>query len=487
MKLKSICSRKIKTTFLANNIKSQDVNIELVDTSILPKAPNLLCLGTGKNTEIILYNKIEGNFILDCIRGFKGKARSWDKMTVISNTIINSDFNIDNLNIDTIPNNSITADKIKDITELSPSVIIGNGADYIVYKDDNGEEIIESTTIVGEYAEASTYYATSFGRSAKAMGSYSIALGDAAKAISKNSSAIGDSTRVTYDYSTVIGYYSTAISSNQIMLGRPSDTPYAYNPLVVISDKRDKTSIRDINFNSLDFLNKLKPKQYKMDCRSNYKIEKEITKEEYEKLDEQVKRAHTTKYTIYELENEIKYINYKNHDNKSDKSNPILKTKGIFLSKPLAIKYLIKNKNYKNIDDLKEKEVGEIILKEVFLESDGSKAGERYHNGFLAQEVEEVAKSMNFDFAGVKNLAHDGNGEDIYGLSYEEFIAPIVSGIQELSKENNNLKSELNMLKTKNIELENRNNKLENENIELNIKLNKLENKLNYIIKKLEN
>ena len=562
-------------TFLAKNITLEDTKLEVIDPSVLPEAPNLLCLGTGKNTETILYNKIEGNIISDCKRGFQGEAKAWDKMTVVARIITEYDFGslqrnlknhaedntmhigIGNITTEAIAdhsitkaklsedvnfdikdgsittdkiadhsitkaklsedvnfdikdgsittdkiadhsitkaklseditfvsdikdgsittaklaNNCVTADKINNVKYLSKHVVIGEGANATTSSNTEVSETypcvalgynatatdIQSTAL-GFNATASGGQSTALGGSAKATNNYTIALGYGATASNSYAIALGRGAKASGDQSTALGYNSRTTATNQIMLGNVNSTPYAYKSLVVTSDKRDKTDIKDINYNSLEFLNKLHPKQYRMDCRSNYKRDEEISKEEYEKLDEYTKKSHTTKYPIYELENGFRYINYhdyvdKNITKDSDRYKPILKTKGIFLSKETA-EIELKKKFKKDIGEFEEKQVGEIILKEVFLESDGSMSGERYHNGFLAQEVEEVAKSMNFDFAGVKYLAHNGDGEDMYGLAYEEFIAPIIGGIQELSKENDNLNNKINELEAKLKELE---------------------------------
>lgn len=161
-------------TFLAKNITTEDTKIEVIDPSVLPDAPNLLCLGTGKNTETILYNKIEGNIISDCKRGFQGEAKAWDKMTVVARIITEYDFgslqrNLKNHAEDTkihvgvgnitteaianhsitaeklskdvnfdikdgsittvkLANNCVTADKINNVKYLSKHVVIGEGA-----------------------------------------------------------------------------------------------------------------------------------------------------------------------------------------------------------------------------------------------------------------------------------------------------------------------------------------------------------------------
>ncbi len=63
--------------------------------------------------------------------------------------------------------------------------------------------------------------------------------------------------------------------------------------------------------------------------------------------------------------------------------------------------------------------------------------------GFVAQEVEEAAKKMGYDFSGVDKPA---NEHTPYGLRYSEFVVPLVKAVQELSQENNDLKKRIEKL-----------------------------------------
>ncbi len=65
-------------------------------------------------------------------------------------------------------------------------------------------------------------------------------------------------------------------------------------------------------------------------------------------------------------------------------------------------------------------------------------AGKIIYNGFVAQEVEQAAKKLNFEFRGV-DKPDDKDG--LYGLRYDNFIAPLVKAVQELSKQNDELKN----------------------------------------------
>jgi hypothetical protein len=67
-------------------------------------------------------------------------------------------------------------------------------------------------------------------------------------------------------------------------------------------------------------------------------------------------------------------------------------------------------------------------------EEEGIKAKEAIkYTGFIAQEVEEAARQVNYDFSGVHKPT---NSKDVYGLSYAEFVVPLVKAVQELSKMN---------------------------------------------------
>jgi hypothetical protein len=51
------------------------------------------------------------------------------------------------------------------------------------------------------------------------------------------------------------------------------------------------------------------------------------------------------------------------------------------------------------------------------------------YSGFIAQEVEEAAKALGYDFSGIDAPA---NEKDAYALRYAEFVVPLVKATQEL-------------------------------------------------------
>ena len=64
----------------------------------------------------------------------------------------------------------------------------------------------------------------------------------------------------------------------------------------------------------------------------------------------------------------------------------------------------------------------------ICLEESERKAEEILQTGFIAQEVELAAKKLGYDFSSVDAPKND---KDNYGLSYSEFVVPLVKAIQE--------------------------------------------------------
>jgi hypothetical protein len=67
-----------------------------------------------------------------------------------------------------------------------------------------------------------------------------------------------------------LGAYSAVTGSNQIQLGDSATTTYAYGAVQNRSDLRDKADVRDTQL-GLAFINALRPVDYKLDMRDDYK------------------------------------------------------------------------------------------------------------------------------------------------------------------------------------------------------------------------
>lgn len=68
------------------------------------------------------------------------------------------------------------------------------------------------------------------------------------------------------------------------------------------------------------------------------------------------------------------------------------------------------------------------------------------HTGFLAQDVEKIAKELGYEFDGVHKPE---NNHDHYSLAYSQFIMPLVKAIQEQQKLIEALQKEVQQLKEK--------------------------------------
>jgi len=66
--------------------------------------------------------------------------------------------------------------------------------------------------------------------------------------------------------------------------------------------------------------------------------------------------------------------------------------------------------------------------------------------GFIAQEVEEAAKELNFDFHGVDKPKNENSH---YGLRYAEFVVPLVQAMQEQQEIIEELKKRIEQLEKK--------------------------------------
>lgn len=75
-----------------------------------------------------------------------------------------------------------------------------------------------------------------------------------------------------------------------------------------------------------------------------------------------------------------------------------------------------------------------------------SRAGKRTHLGLIAQDVKQAIDTIGLDFAGwVLDDPLDQNSTQ--SLRYDQFIAPLIKAVQELSQQNKNLQQQIDDLK----------------------------------------
>jgi len=138
---------------------------------------------------------------------------------------------------------------------------------------------VGNTALLGSNADANTAvgYASLLNNSS---GTFNTAVGHFSlnvNSIRSNNTAIGKyalSTNTLYSNCTGLGANASFLNGdNQVQLGDSSTTTYVYNTVNSRSDLRDKTEVRNTVL-GLDFINELRPVDYKWDMREDYRAEK---------------------------------------------------------------------------------------------------------------------------------------------------------------------------------------------------------------------
>ena len=150
------------------------------------------------------------------------------------------------------------------------------------------------------------------------------------------------------------------------------------------------------------------------------------------------------------ISNTYSYANIQNISDARDKANirdTILGLEFISQLRPVDYRwnyredYVVPTGEYEIVNGIK-------VPVTTTLENDGSKARNRYHHGFIAQEVKQTMDVMGIDFGGYQDHTIKG-GQDKLSISYTELIAPMIKAIQELKIEVNMLKAQVETLQNK--------------------------------------
>jgi trimeric autotransporter adhesin len=128
-----------------------------------------------------------------------------------------------------------------------------------------------------------------------------------------------------------------------------------------------------------------------------------------------------------------------------NKLTPITYNLNLDAADKILQKHLLKDENGNTIQpsqfDIESRKVKEQII----------------YTGFVAQDVENAAKNLHYDFSGV-DVAK--NEHDLYGLRYADFVVPLVKAVQELSKMNDAKDSAIQQQNIKINDLQNQINEL---------------------------
>ena len=186
--------------------------------------------------------------------------------------------------------------------------------------------------------------------------------------------AIGRTSSISSGISNAvaIGAHAHASASNMFRLGTTTHNIVSGNGASITSDRRDKTDISDLTYDYVEFIKGLRPRNYRMNFRDDYRETFVISTQMYDKLSSSEKHYCIPRY----------------EPGTSD----------------------ITGYEYKMI-----------------VNNDGSKKRTRQHNGLIADEVKELTDRIGFDFAGYRDHSFHGDGTDEISLDYGELHAPHIA------------------------------------------------------------
>jgi len=100
-----------------------------------------------------------------------------------------------------------------------------------------------------------------------------------------------------------------------------------------------------------------------------------------------------------------------------------------FINKLQPITYTL------NVHDI-NKQLG--LTEDKIIASASDDKEKKIYSGFIAQDVEKAANAVGYNFSGVDKPQND---KSFYALRYSDFVVPLVKAVQELSAQNDSLKS----------------------------------------------
>lgn len=217
--------------------------------------------------------------------------------------------------------------------------------------------------------------------------------------------ALGDSafyTATAVSNSTGIGYQANVTASNQVRIGNASVTSIGgFTGWTNLSDGRYKKDVQE-DVKGLDFILALRPVTYHFDFEK-------INADNYTNSGTGINGDQTKNLSLNS--SRIGMIGARNVKNNAA-------TKRGF-----AI-----NTNYSNVNATNSN-IGSVTDPALQSYYDEVKKNQTIrYTGFIAQEVENVANKLGFDFSGVDKPKND---KDHYGLRYAEFVVPLVKAVQE--------------------------------------------------------
>lgn len=290
----------------------------------------------------------------------------------------------------TTGNWNVSVGGLRDLTTGGANVSLGQGSSNSLVTGDNNVAVGHNSLalangIVNSVAVGfSSQYQCTTGSQNTSLGMNTLANNQTGN----NNTAIGCSAlngSVNTINSTGLGYQAEVSGSNQVQLGNSGTTTYVYGTVQNRSDIRDKTDVRNTIL-GLDFIKSLRPVDYRWDMREDYK--------------------------------------------------PVApQDPGIDATDEQKARYQSDIKTWLEACKLKN------------ITHNGTKKRNRFHHGLIAQEVKEVLTQKGIDFGGYQDHSISG-GDAVLSLGYDQFIAPLIKAVQELSAQNEALIARISALES---------------------------------------
>jgi hypothetical protein len=220
----------------------------------------------------------------------------------------------------------------------------------------------------------------------------------------------------TFSNCTGLGYDARVSASNQVQIGNASTSTYTYGALNNRSDARDKADVRDTVL-GLDFVQKLRPVDYRWDMRDDYLLGQCTTIDSMTLESGPMEEHAAGVYDILIGNDVTARIAYPGASIELVDASKEYASSDLTATCPSLPKLAI---------NVKTRTTTKAVLK------DGSKKRNRYHHGLIAQEVESIIQSTGIDFGGLQHHSI-GGGEDIYTIGYSELFGPLIKAVQELA------------------------------------------------------
>ena len=98
-----------KVTYTSGAISASSTNITVADGTVFPPGPNKATLDDDEHAEVVIYQSLYGNILVNCQRGADGTiARAWPLDTAIARTQTAGDLNAVQNNISMIADTGIS-------------------------------------------------------------------------------------------------------------------------------------------------------------------------------------------------------------------------------------------------------------------------------------------------------------------------------------------------------------------------------------------